>query len=329
MKRNYLIIIIVFFSNLSSAQYLIEGHISDSALNKVAYLDIIDSWDGFKSISKEMILKKTEIDSLGNYYFKGNELSEQLGYYRIRVVERGMPVVSISQNNTIYFAMTNKDTVSIYGKYIINDLYENLEIMNVSKKIDSLDNLILSAKNTRIQELLIEKKEAFLNTKMQSKSMPLTAMLSAFYKKDRSNDFIENLGEISKKLESTNYRKIYNTSLNQFIGQQNYKKLSQKNKTQSYILVFSLFINIIVVAFFGFNFIKRKRSLKRYKWEGLTNKELEVLELISNKKSNKEMADLLFVSEATVKSHVNNIYRKLDIQSRKQAAKLYQRKKST
>ena len=52
----------------------------------------------------------------------------------------------------------------------------------------------------------------------------------------------------------------------------------------------------------------------------LTERELEVLRLISLGKSNKDIADELVLSEKTVKTHVSNILQKLHLSDRTQAA---------
>jgi two-component system, NarL family, response regulator LiaR len=54
--------------------------------------------------------------------------------------------------------------------------------------------------------------------------------------------------------------------------------------------------------------------------EPLTERETEVLRLLARGKANKQIARELFVAVSTVKTHVNNLYRKLDISSRTQAA---------
>ncbi len=51
----------------------------------------------------------------------------------------------------------------------------------------------------------------------------------------------------------------------------------------------------------------------------LTPRELQVLELLSTGKTNSQIADTLFVSEATVKTHLVHIFEKLDVATRGQA----------
>ncbi|MBE5976755.1 MAG: response regulator transcription factor [Paenibacillaceae bacterium] len=51
----------------------------------------------------------------------------------------------------------------------------------------------------------------------------------------------------------------------------------------------------------------------------LTKRELEVLKLISSGASNEEIAQLLYISISTVKSHILNLFTKLNVNSRSKA----------
>ena len=67
----------------------------------------------------------------------------------------------------------------------------------------------------------------------------------------------------------------------------------------------------------------RARSVTGLNWpgrtEGLTDRESEILALITQGKSNAEVAALTFLSPNTVKSYIRTIYRKIGVGSRTQA----------
>ncbi|MBI3112803.1 MAG: response regulator transcription factor [Ignavibacteriales bacterium] len=98
------------------------------------------------------------------------------------------------------------------------------------------------------------------------------------------------------------------------------------------------YISIIGIAFLALGVFlglkhRRRKVLVSYKevdlppggmaaplQEGLlTERELEVLRHIAGGRSNQEIADTLFVSLNTVKTHTNNIYGKLGVKRRTQA----------
>lgn len=54
--------------------------------------------------------------------------------------------------------------------------------------------------------------------------------------------------------------------------------------------------------------------------EPLSDREREILRLITTGSSNREIAERLFIAEGTVKNHVTNILGKLDVRDRTQAA---------
>ena len=85
----------------------------------------------------------------------------------------------------------------------------------------------------------------------------------------------------------------------------------------------------VIFFFIGLYVNKRRRALvttpeakldlQKVDDLGLSKREYEVLMAIADGLSNKQIADKLFVSESTVKTHVSNIYIKLDVKRRTQA----------
>jgi DNA-binding NarL/FixJ family response regulator len=103
-------------------------------------------------------------------------------------------------------------------------------------------------------------------------------------------------------------------------------------------LEIELVIAIVAIVFFIIGVIMNRKSLQKKEVSayidhekisalGISKREYEILVKIAEGLSNKEIADALFVSESTIKTHVSNLFTKLDAKRRTQAiqrAKLFQ-----
>ena len=86
----------------------------------------------------------------------------------------------------------------------------------------------------------------------------------------------------------------------------------------SLVALFSIVVNIYL-----FRKLK-KSSFSSIPFEAaLSNQEQKVLELILENKTNKEIASQLFLSLSTVKTHINNLYKKLNVNSREEVKSHY------
>lgn len=77
---------------------------------------------------------------------------------------------------------------------------------------------------------------------------------------------------------------------------------------------------LILSAIFGYFLMHKLPSLKN-KREKLTQQETKVYNLLTKAYSNKEIASELNVSVSTIKTHINNIYKKKGISSRTELSK--------
>jgi len=67
-----------------------------------------------------------------------------------------------------------------------------------------------------------------------------------------------------------------------------------------------------------------KKTIDKTKhFENLTNQQLKILEYLATGLLNKEIADRLGITERTVKQHNSTIYKKLQVNNRTEAAKIY------
>ncbi|WP_109301218.1 response regulator transcription factor [Aquimarina sp. AU474] len=84
----------------------------------------------------------------------------------------------------------------------------------------------------------------------------------------------------------------------------------------------SLLLVPFILLIFSFGIFieqnKQKEKLKKIDSFYLTSKEKEVTLKILKKKKNQEIANEMFVELSTIKTHINNIYKKVGVKNRKE-----------
>ena len=100
-----------------------------------------------------------------------------------------------------------------------------------------------------------------------------------------------------------------------------YARSVQVNSINS--IVFLVFLTLIL--FFGIILGRsEKPKTENIEFENkLTAREKEIVSLIVKRKKNIEIADTLFVELSTIKSHINNIYKKESVKNRKEIITKY------
>lgn len=89
-----------------------------------------------------------------------------------------------------------------------------------------------------------------------------------------------------------------------------------KPKVTTVVVEKEVYIDKEVPVPFNGGFTLNEQALSK---SGISKRELEVLQLIARGFSNQEIADHLFVSLNTVKTHSSNLFLKLDVKRRTQA----------
>ncbi len=106
-----------------------------------------------------------------------------------------------------------------------------------------------------------------------------------------------------------------------------YRFLVREIPSEIYVGIVALFFTVLgiwaglrltrkEVVLLDPNFTINEAELQRL---GISKREYEVLEMIARGLSNHEIADQLFISLSTVKTHSSNIFQKLGVQRRTQA----------
>ncbi|MEM7298731.1 MAG: response regulator transcription factor [Bacteroidota bacterium] len=97
--------------------------------------------------------------------------------------------------------------------------------------------------------------------------------------------------------------------------------LLRNEGTQEIFLILSG-VAFVVTGFLLGGFFNKKPKRKYLKKSNLSKQELRVLQLVNEGFSNLEIAERLFISESTVKTHLTNIFSKLKAKRRTEAIKI-------
>lgn len=344
MIRKYIFLILVLFCNTAFTQYVFKGQLAEKSKDKAIYLSIIEDYRKLNRISMEQILKKTTTDSLGNFRFSGNNLLEENRIYRIHVDECSVLLTnsehffeSCEFSKSILFIANNKDTINFPTSFAdealckITSTNEKssafLQIAVLKEEMAFDFNDFRSNANRKLNS-----KKWFSNLQEFGKNLnePLAELYIFDFLSDKRNDtytyYLKDLiqnnyySNLGKRLK-TKYPKAPFTNL--YIDEIAIDQFIASKQSPGYTLLKWL-LPLLLLLSLGLNgyLLLRNSAIKKKKitttLNRLTEQEQKVVNKILLGKTNKEIASELFISVSTVKTHINNLYKKLEVTSRKE-----------
>lgn len=340
MNKKLFLAFFLLYTIFSQAQFEFSGHVNDEFENSTAYLTLIEDYNKSTLFLTETIIQQSSIDAEGEFVFKGDYLSEKNKFYKIYIDKCNENVNDYNHllnhcddSNYIIFIANNKDTIY----FPLNDFsqmfcsIEYTRAQNVAiHKIDSVQETLLvdlqDSKSDQQRKLIYNNYVKKLQEYSTTFNEPLVELYAfQLYSDENSfsrNSYLENLkkSDYYESLAEKIAEKYPNSQYEiQFKEDIFHDGLSVKKGTKINYLAILLGILLATSLFFNYRFIqqkKEKKSTLNYK-EALSPQEQKVFELMHQKLTNKEIAEQLFISVSTVKTHINNIYSKLSISSRK------------
>lgn len=324
-------------------QYLVEGRFPAIATTHYAYLSILENWDDFDAVSSEMIIKGVELDSSGYFRFSGDEISDRLGFYRVHFALKDRTAVALysypENRKHINFLLTNHDSIFLdirSASFMLNNttvessISSNKLVMDLAIKIDSFLFIRDHAQSEKHNDLMTQKIDGFAQNEMRKREDGMLNLLTLATSQIPYDGNENWYNKVVKELNSPGLQKSYLQSLRNFVGSKDYGRLQLVSRRNTRLLLASVLLNVVLVFLLVLWYVKRQKHPESSPpKESLTLKEIEVLNLIGAHKTNKEIAQALFVSDATIKTHINNIYRKTGVKSRKEALLYLKNRKST
>lgn len=321
----------LFMSNSLFGQYLIEGQIKQPTTRYMVFLSILENWDQFNTIGQDMIIKEAIVDSSGYFRFSGNELSSKTGFYRIHFSATGEPGVMMTgetvNKNYVNFIHSNLDSIRFEfeqmhyapGQLSVSSTHPASEkFFHLSTRKDLLIYSADQNEYANYNSLIEEKQRSIMRAALDSSHSPLISMFALYSIRNQLSEEEAYFQEVLAILADPEIFPSYKSSLEKYIGAKRYQDLQNENRLLK-ILLGLAFATIVGVLIYGLvNRVPKVIKEKSLQSELLTSKENQVVKLILAHKTNKEIAGELFISDSTVKTHINNIYRKLNTKTRKE-----------
>ncbi|WP_171656826.1 response regulator transcription factor [Flagellimonas amphidinii] len=329
-------------------QYSFSGEVSQSNAGKAIYLSLVEDYRKSSRIYLNQIVRKTQVDSLGFFQFDGDNLLEGNRMYRIHLdgcaedFGAGHFLGQCDHSKSVLFIANNRDTIqfptsfedqslcTITSTNPKSSLLLEVDLLKEEMVVDFMD--FPSETNKKLN---LEKWFSALHDFGKASNEPLVDLyiydfLSdkhnetyGFYLKDVPNNtyYQELLNRLQTTYPNTEFTQQYEAeiSTDQQLASFNQSKSWDWKWVLAALLLLSLTGNIYFL-------VNRKASLKAKtdaQFQKLTPQEQKIVRYILQDKSNKEIAADLFVSHSTVKTHINNLYKKLEVSSREEIVGLF------
>ncbi|WP_426429419.1 response regulator transcription factor [Winogradskyella sp. HB-48] len=344
------IIAFLILSWCCEAQYSFSGYTNPNEWQKTVYLSIVEDYRKMSGVYSEQIIAKTTADETGFFEFKGDMLNAENRIYRIHVdkcTETQQDVNHFngycSDSEELLFIAKNTDTLKLpfsFGNQVFCKVESNNPRANAFLKIDSLKNdmrfaygEVRSEANrklnnkkwfTTLQDYGTALNEPIAELGIYAYLSDRSSYLHSYYVEDlKNNPYYDGLKE---RLETAYPNAPYTTQYkNELAADRFMLATAEEDKNSSFniylytVLAISFFLNLFLL----YRIWKNKHSKSEDLRSRLSKQEQVVLEHLLQDKSNKDIAESLFLSVSTIKTHTNNIYKKLDVQSRDEAKSLF------
>lgn len=333
-----LIVLLILPASEGLGQFSYSGQLGPEWKDGTVYLSMIEDYRKTQGVYPEQVVARTQPDSSGVFHFEGDFLPLSNRIYRIHVdlcpdaKDNGHFLGHCLNSRQLLFIGNNTDTLALpvgFEQQLFCQIVSTNQSAAALMRVDSVmhdmafdmgPNPTKTARKLKARKWIKD-----LQGTAQKSNEPLAELYAYGMISDRTGELrpqyladLESQGyydELSQRVQlaypSAPFSLQYQRELQQ-------DRPAGKPDEQIPNWVYALLGICIISLLLNMRYIKQLRALraKPVAASDLSPQEQKVLELIQQDKTNKEIAQLLFVSLSTVKTHVNNIYKKLGAQNR-------------
>ena len=347
MIKKVFLISLFLVATIGYSQYNFDGQIANDIGGKAVYLSIVEDYRRLSRPYPEQIIKKTKVDSLGYFNFQGDNLSSDNRIYRIHIDKCSDESLDADHffgrcenSHSILFIANNKDTINFPTSFADETLCKITSTNANSETFLQIDALkeemafdFYDFPSEASRKLNAKKWFSTLQHFGQSLNEPLAELYIYDFLSDKRNEtYSYYLKDIAKNTYYTNLEdrlelKYPNTVFTNLYTKEiavDQQMVSESDSTSlNWIWAVLLGGSILLNLYFLWQQRSRANNRKKSAFSCLTAQEQKIVTEILKDKTNKEIASDLFISLSTVKTHINNLYKKLSVTSREEIKTLF------
>jgi DNA-binding CsgD family transcriptional regulator len=326
----------------------ISGNITLSdGWQPIIFMASISSPENLNVASPDFIISKTLINPNGSFRFANIVLPSEPQFYRFYLVKNENSIVefNVKENrNFVHFILDNSSTLNFSAEILENSLNivdveggsSNLRLIDFEAGYAVKKKKLIGDLSKAQKEFLTRDLENYIRGFVDSCENSMVGLYALYHIEDKETDFLRNSDfyfnfqkKINKEYPLSAFADAYDELLKDLVGFREMvceiPGVVPKWKDQliivESIMIFILFLLLmfVVLKLRNNNTAENKKHESQVLFDKLTQKEKEILQLLSEGKTNKEIAIGLFVELSTVKTHINSIYRQIEVSNRKEA----------
>lgn len=347
---NKALLICMFFAGYPCfGQFQFSGDLGPDNSGKLVYLSLVEDYRKVSRPYSDQIIGKQTADRDGKFVFTGDQLNAENRIYRIHIddcqesgLEKGHVLKNCPGYKSLLFLAHNRDTVMLPASFDFEvfceiqstnsssqDLLE-VELLKENMAFDLIEApssagtaLIMARWFKRWQEFGEDSQEPLTELYIYAFLSDRANETRAYYLNDlAANPYYEQLaGRLQSRYPEAPFTRLYHLELQ---ADRNLEGV-MSNESQGLLGMLAALLLVSMSANAYLLHKRRKPSTAPNEPMGqLTAQERRIARSILGEASNKEIADTLFISVSTVKTHINSLYKKLGVRTRDELKKRLQ-----
>lgn len=347
--KKLVVLLVVLIASFPVKAMKISGTIKlQDDWQPVVFLASLNSLENLFVASPDFVIAESFIQPDGSFSIQTTSVPSDARFYRLYLTKGNGSSVEFNTSthrNYVHLLLDKKSHIEIDAKVEDNTLVlNNLSGAVENNVIQYLDNELAERKLQFAGDLTKAKRdflqldlEMFIRNFADTVPNTLLGLYALWHIEEKNTDFIQNSKfyfdfekRINKQFPLTFYSEAYSTLLNDLIGFRDMvceiPEVRAKWKDKVLILLSALVLVLFVLVFYykqKLIQLTTENSFSKHSFLSLTDKEKEILKLLAEGKTNKEIALELYVELSTVKTHINSIYKQLKLSNRKEAIEYY------